>query len=85
MAAAERVVADGGIIVMAAACADGVPGDGAFARILERRLEPEELVRPGGPGRAGRVAGPGPRPGPGPGRGLGLLRRAHRPVDRARP
>jgi nickel-dependent lactate racemase len=34
MAAAERVVADGGVIVLAAACTDGVPADGAFARIL---------------------------------------------------
>jgi nickel-dependent lactate racemase len=51
MAAAERVVADGGIIVMAAACADGVPGDGAFARILQSASSPEELVRPHGPGQ----------------------------------
>ncbi len=33
MAAAERIVRPGGIIVMAAACEDGVP-DGAFARLL---------------------------------------------------
>ena len=50
MAAAERVVADGGIIVMAAACVDGVPDDGAFARILEGASSPEELTRPAGPG-----------------------------------
>ena len=31
MAAAERIVRDGGIIVMAAECVDGIPGDGAFA------------------------------------------------------
>ena len=49
LAAAERVVADGGVIVMAAACADGVPGDGAFARILESASSIEELARPAGP------------------------------------
>jgi nickel-dependent lactate racemase len=49
MAAAERVVADDGIIVMAAACGDGLPGDGAFARLLAAASTPEELVRPAGP------------------------------------
>ncbi len=34
MAAAERVVRPGGDIVMVASCVDGVPADGAFARIL---------------------------------------------------
>ncbi len=34
MAAAARIVRDGGIIVMAAACEDGVPAGGAFARLL---------------------------------------------------
>jgi nickel-dependent lactate racemase len=34
MAAAERIVRPGGVIVMAAACEDGVPADGAFARLL---------------------------------------------------
>jgi lactate racemase len=34
MAAAEAVVAPGGIIVAAAACSDGVPSGGAFARLL---------------------------------------------------
>ena len=34
MAAAERIVRAGGIIVMAAACGDGIPGDGAFAGVL---------------------------------------------------
>ncbi len=34
MAAAERVVTDGGTIVVAAACADGVPAGGSFARLL---------------------------------------------------
>jgi nickel-dependent lactate racemase len=51
MAAAERVVAPGGIIVVAAACEDGLPGDGAFARILAEATEPDELVRLRGPGQ----------------------------------
>ncbi len=50
MAAAERVVRDGGIIVMAAACGDGVP-EGAFADILAAGTRPEELARPEGPSR----------------------------------
>ena len=38
MAAAERVVRPGGTIVMAAACADGTPDGGAFARLLAGRI-----------------------------------------------
>jgi nickel-dependent lactate racemase len=50
MAAAERVVRDGGIIVMAAACGDGIPGDGAFAGVLSRARTPDDLVdAAGGP------------------------------------
>jgi lactate racemase len=44
MAAAERIVRPGGIIVMAAACRDGIPGDGAFARILSRARSAADLV-----------------------------------------
>jgi lactate racemase len=44
MAAAERIVREGGIIVMAAACVDGVPGGGAFARMLRSARVPEDLV-----------------------------------------
>jgi nickel-dependent lactate racemase len=51
MAAAERVVTRGGVIVMAAACVDGVPAPGAFARILAGASTPGELVRPTGPGQ----------------------------------
>jgi nickel-dependent lactate racemase len=54
MAAAERVVAEGGVIVMAAACGDGVPGTGAFARILDQARTAEALVRPNGPGELDR-------------------------------
>ncbi len=51
MAAAERVVADGGVIVMAAACVDGVPDSGAFARLLAAASSAEDLRRPEGPGQ----------------------------------
>jgi nickel-dependent lactate racemase len=44
MAAAERIVAPGGIIIMAAACVDGVPDDGAFARVLSGATTPADLV-----------------------------------------
>ena len=39
MAAAERIVARGGAVLMAAACGDGVPDDGAFARLLDGRAQ----------------------------------------------
>ncbi len=48
MAAAERVVADGGVIVMAAACRDGMPA-GAFARILQGETNTAALADAGGP------------------------------------
>lgn len=54
MAAAERVVADDGIIVLAAACADGVPAGGAFSRILDGASSAGDLVRPDGPGELDR-------------------------------
>jgi nickel-dependent lactate racemase len=44
MAAAERLVRPGGIIVMAAACEDGVPAGGAFARLLADAATPGDLV-----------------------------------------
>jgi nickel-dependent lactate racemase len=50
MAAAERIVRDGGIVIMAAACEDGVPAGGAFARLLAGASTPAELVSAeGGP------------------------------------
>jgi nickel-dependent lactate racemase len=50
MAAAERIVAEGGIIVMVAACRDGVPEGGAFADVLSRARTPADLVdATGGP------------------------------------
>ena len=48
MAAAERIVRPGGIIVMAAACDDGVPAGGAFARLLADARTPADLVRASG-------------------------------------
>jgi len=48
MAAAERILRDGGIIVMAAACRDGVPADGAFARVLAASTSPLDLIGAGG-------------------------------------
>jgi lactate racemase len=51
MAAAERVVAPGGIIVQAAACGDGIPDHGAFAAILRAASDPADLVHPQGGGR----------------------------------
>jgi len=44
MAAAERIVRDGGVVVMAAACEDGVPAGGAFARILAGGGTPADLT-----------------------------------------
>ncbi len=44
MAAAERIVRAGGIIVMAAACEDGVPDGGAFARLLEVATTADDLA-----------------------------------------
>jgi nickel-dependent lactate racemase len=44
MAAAERIVRPGGSIVMAAACDDGVPAGGAFARLLADACTPADLI-----------------------------------------
>ena len=44
MAAAERIVRPGGCIVMAAACEDGVPAGGAFARLLADARTPADLI-----------------------------------------
>jgi nickel-dependent lactate racemase len=44
MAAADRVLRDGGTVVMAAACEDGVPAGGAFARLLAEARAPSDLV-----------------------------------------
>jgi len=50
MAAAERIVRQGGIIVMAAACGDGIPAGGGFAGVLSRARTAGDLVdAAGGP------------------------------------
>jgi nickel-dependent lactate racemase len=50
MAAAERIVRPGGIIVMVAACGDGIPGGGGFAGVLSRSHTAGDLVdAAGGP------------------------------------
>jgi nickel-dependent lactate racemase len=50
MAAAERIVRPGGIIVMVAACGDGIPGGGGFAGVLARARTAGDLVdAAGGP------------------------------------
>ena len=51
LAAAERVVAGGGTIILAAACLDGVPDGGAFAGLLAGATDAASLARPGGPAR----------------------------------
>jgi hypothetical protein len=54
MAAAERVVADGGTVILAAACGDGVPADGPFARILAGAATPDDLASAAGRSEADR-------------------------------
>jgi nickel-dependent lactate racemase len=50
MAAAERILRDRGVVVMAAACEDGVPAGGAFARLLSESETPDDLIgATGGP------------------------------------
>jgi lactate racemase len=50
MAAADRILRTGGTVVMAAACEDGVPAGGAFARLLAQAATPRDLIdAAGGP------------------------------------
>ncbi len=44
MSAAAQIVKDGGVIVCAAECRDGLPSHGAYADLLKRRRSPEELL-----------------------------------------
>ena len=46
MTAAERVVRDGGRIICAAACGDGIPGDGGFGRLLAQARTVDDLLGP---------------------------------------
>jgi nickel-dependent lactate racemase len=54
MAAAERVVTPGGTIVAAAACADGLPDGGPFARLLAAAPDGAALAGADGPSQADR-------------------------------
>lgn len=45
MSAAANVVKDGGIILAAAECRDGIPNHGKFAELLSRRASPEALLQ----------------------------------------
>ena len=54
MSAAERVVADGGTIVMAAPCGDGVPAGSPFARLLDAATSRRALVEETAPGEVDR-------------------------------
>ena len=50
MAAAERIVRPGGVIVMMAACSDGIPAGGAFAKVLAQAQTADDLIdADGGP------------------------------------
>ena len=44
MSAAAKVVKDGGVILCAAECRDGLPDHGAYAQLLKRGSSPDELV-----------------------------------------
>lgn len=44
MSAAAKIVRDGGVIVCAAECRDGLPDHGAYADLLKRRSSPDELL-----------------------------------------
>lgn len=44
MAAAERIVRPGGVVIMAAACEDGVPEHGDFAQLLAGAATPAALL-----------------------------------------
>jgi nickel-dependent lactate racemase len=44
MSAAAKVVRDGGVILCAAECRDGLPSHGAYAELLKRRTSPRELL-----------------------------------------
>jgi hypothetical protein len=57
MAAAERVVAPGGTIVMAAECGDGLPGGGAFERLLGGAADAGELLAGPAPASASASRG----------------------------
>jgi nickel-dependent lactate racemase len=54
MAAAERIVRPGGVIVLAAPCGDGVPGGSAFDRLLHDAGGLDGMLDPGAPSEPDR-------------------------------
>lgn len=44
MSAAAQIVKNGGVILCASECRDGLPNHGAYAELLRRRRTPEELL-----------------------------------------
>jgi nickel-dependent lactate racemase len=44
MSAAARVVAEGGTIIVAAECCDGIPDHGQYAQLLRESASPDELL-----------------------------------------
>jgi nickel-dependent lactate racemase len=44
MSAAAQIVKDGGVILCASECRDGLPDHGAYAELLSRRSSPDELL-----------------------------------------
>jgi nickel-dependent lactate racemase len=44
MSAAAQIVKEGGVIVCAAECRDGLPSHGAYAELLKRRRSPQALL-----------------------------------------
>ena len=84
--AAAGIVRDGGTIILAAACEDGLPAHGRYADLLAGSTGPVEFLARLSSGRdrgAGPVAGAGPGGDPGPGAGPGL--HARRPARRSPP
>jgi nickel-dependent lactate racemase len=45
MSAAQKIVRQGGVIICASECLDGIPSHGNYAKILQMRRTPEELLQ----------------------------------------
>jgi nickel-dependent lactate racemase len=44
MSAAHKIVKEGGVIICAAECSDGLPNHGNYAEILQMRKTPQEIL-----------------------------------------
>ena len=87
ISAAAEIVRDGGTIICAAECRDGLPDHGNYAQLLaSRRHARRSCWRPSTPPRdhPRPVAGPGPGTHPGAGEGAGPRRRTGRLAARRR-